>query len=480
MIIERYIIRNYIGPLFFSTSIITFVFIMDFILRYIDLFLGKGVDFFIVLQTFILSLGHMFALIIPMATLPATLMTYGNLSSENEITAMKSSGISLYLMIRPALFLAVFLTAALIAYNNFVLPESNHKLQNLVIDITRKKPAIELKENKFIDAFEGHTIYFRHKDDKTGRIKDIQIFKEVKGAPIPTTIFAEKGKLTYLEKEHVLRMELENGEIHAMPVGGDPSTYRRTIFRNYTLNIEDIDRTLKRTERDYRGDREMNIQQMMEKIRKFRDEIHIAESKMIDAADGQVREVFAFLDPAHRDEIIQKIQEQQDSQNEESSRIPPNDGRRASPRIVQSVQSQRAQGVNQRETLTQKLLESQMKFKETQYRQINRYWVEIHKKFSIPFACIVFILIGSPIAIRMGRSGVNTAVGLSILFFLIYYMCLIGGEKLADRRLISPFLAMWAANIFFGICAFFLIRKSAMEQKLFEWRNLNPLRIFGR
>jgi len=290
---------------------------MDFILRYIDLFLGKGVDFFIVLQTFILSLGHMFALIIPMATLPATLMTYGNLSSENEITAMKSSGISLYRMIRPALFLAIFLTVALIAYNNFLLPESNHKLQNLLIDITRKKPAIELKENKFIDAFEGYTIYFRHKDDKTGRIRDIQIFKEVEGASIPTTIFAEKGRLTYLEKEHVLRMELENGEIHDMPVGGDPSTYRRTKFRNYTLNIEDIDRTLKRTERDYRGDREMNIQQMMDKISKFRDEIHMAESKMIDAADTQVRDVFAFLNPVYRGEITRELLEERGSQNTE-------------------------------------------------------------------------------------------------------------------------------------------------------------------
>jgi lipopolysaccharide export system permease protein len=452
---------------------------MDFILRYIDLFLGKGVDFFIVLQTFILSLGHMFALIIPMATLPATLMTYGNLSSENEITAMKSSGISLYKMIRPALFLAFFLTAALIAYNNFVLPESNHKLQNLLIDIARKKPAIELKENKFIDAFEGHTIYFRHKDDKTGRIRDIQIFKEVKGASIPTTIFAERGKLTYLEREHVLRMELENGEIHAMPVGGDPSTYRRTIFRNYTLNIEDIDRTLKRTERTYRGDREMNIQQMMDKIQKFRDEIHMAESKMTDAANRQMTEMFALLDAEHRRKISSKPAHNQSPQNERESTTQ-HGGRRASPRLVQSAHSTQAQTINQRETLTQKLLESQVKFKETQFRQINRYKVEIHKKFSIPFACIVFILIGSPIAIRMGRSGVNTAVGLSILFFLIYYMCLIGGEKLADRRLVSPTLAMWAANIFFGICAIFLIRKCAMEKKLIEWQSLNPLRIFGR
>jgi lipopolysaccharide export system permease protein len=453
---------------------------MDFILRYIDLFLGKGVNFFIVLQTFILSLGHMFALIIPMATLPATLMTYGNLSSENEITAMKSSGISLYSMIRPALFLALFLTAALIAYNNFVLPESNHKLQNLIIDITRKKPAIELKENKFIDAFEGHTIYFRHKDDKTGRIREIQIFKEVKGASIPTTIFAEKGKLTYLEKEHILRMELENGEIHSMPVGNDPSTYRRTKFRNYTLNIEDIDRTLKRSEREYRGDREMNIQQMMEKIRKFHDEIRMAESKMTDAANRQVRDVFAFLDADYRNEVTREFPEPQNSNRSRGAPVPQSNERRESPRIVQSVQSRQAQSINQRETMTQKLLESQLKFKETQFRQINRYRVEIHKKFSIPFACIVFILIGSPIAIRMGRSGVNTAVGLSILFFLIYYMCLIGGEKLADRRLISPFFAMWAANIFFGVCALVLIRKSAMEQKLIDWHNLNPLRLFGR
>ena len=101
MIFERYILRNYIGPFLFSMAVITFVFIMDFILRYIDLFLGKGVKFHIVLQAFTLSLGHMFALIIPMAVLPATLMTYGNLTSENEITAMRACGYSTYRMIVP-------------------------------------------------------------------------------------------------------------------------------------------------------------------------------------------------------------------------------------------------------------------------------------------------------------------------------------------------------------------------------------------
>ena len=106
MILERYILRNYIGPFIFSMSVITFVFIMDFILNYIDLFLGKGVAFHIVMQVFLLSLGHMFALIIPMAVLPATLMTFGNLASENEITAMKAVGVSMYRMIIPGVLAA--------------------------------------------------------------------------------------------------------------------------------------------------------------------------------------------------------------------------------------------------------------------------------------------------------------------------------------------------------------------------------------
>ncbi len=479
VIIERYILRNYVGPFFFSTSIITFVFIMDFILRYIDLFLGKGVELHTVLLTFVLSLGHMFALIIPMAVLPATLMAIGNLASENEITAMKASGISLYRMIRPAFFLGFFLTGALILYNNYVLPESNHKLQNLLIDIARKKPAIELKENVFIDAFKGYTIYFRHKDDKTGRIRDIQIFKDSKPRGLPTTIVAERGKLRYLEEEHVLRFELENGEIHEMPVGDNPSTYRRTIFKNYTMSIEDVDRSLKRTERSYRGDREMNVRQMREKIASIREEIELAEAKMIEAATRQVADVFRLLDPENRKQFWRG------SQRPDSAGTPAQErhaSARARPevRIVASPSSRRFSELGRQESLSRKILESQIKIKESQLRQINRYQVEIHKKFSIPFACIIFILIGAPIAIRMGRLGLNTAIGLSILVFLIYYVCLIGGEKLADRRLLSPLLSMWGPNIFFGFCAIHLIRRSAQEESLFGWGKLNPRRIFGR
>jgi len=126
-----------------------------------------------------------------------------------------------------------------------------------------------------------------------------------------------------------------------------------------------------------------------------------------------------------------------------------------------------AEGRNEFVTRTE--IETQINKRESFVRQINRYRVEIHKKFSIPFACIIFVLVGSPLAIRMGRSGMNMAVGLSMLFFLVYYVCLIGGEKLADRGFISPVTAMWSPNIFFFVLAVVLLRKAAREQSVSGW-----------
>lgn len=462
MILERYIIRNYVGPFVFSISVITFLFIMDFILRYIELFLSKGVAFLVVLQTFILSLGHMFALIIPMAVLPATLMTFGNLSSENEITAMRANGVSLYRMILPGVVMATLLTFAMILYNNHVLPESNHKLLNLLIDINKKKPTVEIKENVFIDAFKDHTIYVRKKNDKTGLIEDVQIFRYSKPGALPTTIIADRGRLTYIESQHVLRFELEDGHIHEMPEGNDPSTYRRTDFKHYVINIDDIDRSLQRSEREYRGDREMSVAMMREKINSLHSDIAGVETKMADLASAQATTMFALLTPAVRDTVLKK-----------------NDVVGSKPKMY-GLGSSRSKIPQTKAAVTLRALESQKEIKSSYFKQIDRYRVEIHKKYSIPFACIVFVLIGSPIALRLGRSGMNMAIGLSILVFLVYYICLIGGEKLADRQVVSPLVAMWVPNMVFGVIGLFLIRRAAQEQSAIHWKRYIPVKLWRR
>ncbi|MBN1884047.1 MAG: LptF/LptG family permease [Candidatus Krumholzibacteriota bacterium] len=454
-LLDRYILRSHVAPYVFGVAVITFIFVMDFIFRSLDMFIGKGVDILVVLEFFVLSLGHMYALIIPMAVMPATLMAFGQLAAENEVTAMKASGVSLYRMIAPVLFASVLLGGFLVYYNNAILPESNHRLMNLMIAIGKMRPTLEIKENLFSDGIEGYTIYVREKDDRTGEIRDVLITEKKKGAS-PTTIVAARGRMEYLDDRNVLRFELEDGEIHEMPDAGDITSYRRTSFRNFTLNIQDADRSLRRTERSHRGDREMSAGMMRRRIEEIEEDIAAVETKMHRFASreilGKAALVFPeFAGPA--DEAAEPV---------EDGRTPP-----ATPR-TRTISDPAGQTLG--------FLETQTHIIESNRNQISRYGVEIHKKYSIPFSCIVFVLLGAPLAIRAGKKGMTMSVGFSILFFLVYYMFLISGEKLADRRYLDPWLAMWMPNFVLSAAAAFLLHSTVREAQTINWERLDVLK----
>ena len=458
-ILDRYIIKSHVAPYLFGLALITFVFVMDFIFRYLDLFIGKGVDFFVVLEFFVLSLGHMFALIIPMAVMPATLMAFGQLTSENEVTAMKAMGVSLYRMILPVLLAAILLAGGLVFYNNRILPESNHRLMNLMIDIGKMKPTLEIRENIFSEAVEGYTILVREKDDRTGRIEDIQIFEKKRGG-IPKTIIARRGTMRFIAEEGVLRFELEDGEIHDMPDPKDVRTYRRTTFKHLVLNIQDIERKLKRSQRSHRGDREMSAAMMRARIVEIEQNIGGVKNHMhLVAAEPYLNSltphfpVFGDLSPSQ----------------ETASPLPGPTPRKATSQDMRRVAEQVLQ-----------VLETETHVIESNRSQISRYGVEIHKKYSIPFSCIIFILLGAPLAIRSGKRGMTMAVGFSILFFLVYYVFLISGEKLADRRFVAPWLAMWLPNILFTVSAMLLLHSTVREAQTINWKRFNILQRIRR
>jgi lipopolysaccharide export system permease protein len=412
-----------------------------------------------------------------MAVLPATLMSFGNLASENEITAMKSSGISLYRLIVPGLVAATLLTVGLVYYNSHVLPETNHRLMNLVIDITRKKPTVELQPNETIKAIQGYSIYFREKNDRTGEIKDVQIVKHASRGVYPTMINAASGKLKFIEAENVLRFDLVDGEIHELPVRSDLSTYRHTKFKQYTINIKDVDRSLQRSERKHRGDREMSVKMMKEKIDDIRADIDLSKAKIVKSANARMNNTFELLNADVRAERFGTTVDGDSAagaaQEEDGSR------QRFTARTSGGSPGDESKEARN-EYITRQEIETQVGTNKSYLRQINRYHVEIQKKYSIPFACIIFVLIGSPIAIRTGKSGMNMAIGLSILFFLVYYICLIGGEKLADRGFLSPVFAMWSPNILFGALAVLLLWNAARERTVTEWNFAILLKPFRR
>ncbi len=450
-ILDRYILKNHLPPYLFSLAIITFVFIMDFIIRYLDMFIDKGVGFFVVLEFFVLSLGHMFALIIPMSVMPATLMAFGQFASENEVTAMKAMGVSLYRMIAPVIVASIFLGAGLVYYQNNILPESNHRLKGLMIDIMKMKPTLDIKENIFSTAIEGYTILVREKDDRTGRIKDVQIFRTKKGT-VPTTIVADRGRMSFIASENVLRFELEDGEIHEMPDAADISTYRKTLFKNFTINMRDTDRRLERSQHSHRGDREMGAGMMREKVAGLENEISGYERDMHISARKEMVGTLARAMPLDALKVTER--KAADSPLSHTDR-----------RTRQADKNPAEQQMFALETIMRRIIGLE--------DQISRFNVEIHKKYSIPFSCLIFVLLGAPLAIRSGKKGMTMAISFSILFFLVYYVFLITGEKLADRRLLEPWLAMWLPNIVLFGASMLLLWSTVRESQTINWECWN-------
>lgn len=430
-ILHAYILREHIGPFLFGFSVVTFVLIMDFVIDIMDLIIGKGLGAWTILEIFGLNLAWMLALSIPMAVLVASLMAFGRLSADNEITAIKSSGTSLYVILAPTLLAAAVLAFGLLLFNNYVLPEFNHRARNLMSDVSKKRPTLTFKAGIFLDEFPGYNILIKKVNERRSELEGITIYDQRGGEP-PTTILAKKGTLQFSPDGNTLRLDLHDGEIHEVDAT-DPRKYRRVVFKKHTLYMHDVGTKLVRTTSEYRGDREMSAKMMREKITEFSPEIEAHRQQMNELARGSLGRLISADAPLQGPQLI---------------------------KLNQTTLSQ---------------LKTELRAIEHLERQTNSYLVEIHKKFSIPAACIIFVLIGAPLGIMMKRGGIAISMGISLGFFVLYWAFLIGGEELADRRIITPFWAMWSPNILIGGAGILLVRHMVKETTFISWNWTNRL-----
>src|SRR3990172_8535983 len=376
-ILERYVLREHLFPFFLGLSVVVFLLTLDFLFDLVDLAIGKGVGAGIVLELFALSLGWMMALAVPCAVLIAALATFGRLSQDNEIAAMRANGVNLMRIIAAPLLAAAVLGLLLVGFNNYVLPETNHRLYNLMVDVSRKRPTTQISEGVFVDGFEGYNIFVEKVNNRTNEIRGVKIY-QLSSSARPTTILADWGVIHNSPDGRVVTLELHDGEIHEVPPNDQERVYRRLMFKTHIINIRNVGADLERS----------------------------------GGAGGGARGAGVPTKP--RPSLPRG--------GAPSRYIPP---------------------------VTMDLIQMRQLEVETRDRRISGYEVEINKKISIPAACLVFVLVGAPLGIRARRSGMGVAF-ISILFFVFYYLCLAGGEELADRRIVEPWLAMWIPNIVIG------------------------------
>jgi lipopolysaccharide export system permease protein len=430
-LLERYVLRESILPFFLGFGLVTFLFILDFLFDFLDLLLAKNVPPLIVLELFLLALGWITALSFPCGVLVAALMTYGRLAQDNEVTAMRSLGVNVARILRGPMGAAVVLAGLLCLFNNYVLPETNHRFANLRLAIHRKSPAAKIEPGIFIKAFDKYDFMVREIDHKTGEMTDITIYDYTE-SDVPTTILAKRGRMKYMNHSATLKLDLMDGEIHEVPGATQEGRYRRGMFDQHTLYLQNAGAILQRSDRKGRSEREMNIQMMLEEIQKREEQ----KAKQIAQLEEKVKEAgFSSYVAFERTIVPPSFPEVVFSRLGLKS-IPAPDTTVTDPKVLSALMIHRTDLEN---------IE----------RRIDAYEVEIHKKFSIPFACVVFVLVGGPLGIRTRKGGfANMAI--AVAFFIVYYFFLIGGEQLADRRFLSPALAMWLPNILFGLVGIYL------------------------
>ncbi|NNE42993.1 MAG: YjgP/YjgQ family permease [Gemmatimonadetes bacterium] len=424
-ILDRYILGKHVGPFMFAVITITFIFIMRVLVDFLDLFASRNVDFLTILETFLLSLGWIFALTFPMSVLVAVVMAFGRMSQDAELDAMQAGGISFLRTLAPVGAAALVLTGGLFYYNNAVLPEANHRLKTLTADLHKMRPTIAIRERVFLDHFDGYRLLVREVEDDSNIVRDVTIYVIDPREPA-RTIHAPWGELLYNDGGNQLTIRLHDGEIHEVDKE-DQSSYFLLDFETHDLIFDDLGTQLERRQGgSTRGDRELSAGKMQELTEQL-------QAEKVAQADSLVLNVRRDLDE-FRDRVRSA------SVEEDPVRIRPSD-------------------FASRARIQLRKIENAVSRVERKDRDINRYRVEIHKKFSFPFACVVFVLLGAPLGVQMRRGGAGVGGGLSFLFFLVYYMASLGGEKLGDRGIISPALGMWGINIILGGIGLILILK---------------------
>lgn len=432
-ILTRYLLRAHIGPFVFALSVLTGLLLINTVARRFEELAGKGLPIAVIGEVLLLSLPHILALTVPMAVLVAVLYALSQLVAENEITALKASGVNPLRLVVPLLVCGTIFFWGMVYFNDRILPETNHALKNLLIDISRKSPTLELREQVVNEIRTGdrRSRYYLQAgriDPATNRLQDVVIY-DLSAPARDRTIYADRGRMAFCPDQVDLFLFLQDGKINEVNKRR-PDQFQRIFFEEFRIRMEGVGNQLERSSESlFRSDREMTLAMLSASVREREREL----GEVRDELKTEVVEAVRYaLDGKH------KV-----AQREDAAGAEPRRGlRTATPRPGRDEAS--IDAMTRRTGTHVEALASRAK---SLQRRIDAYNVEYHKKYAIAFACLMFVLIGPPLALRFSRGGVGPVIAISLGIFAVYYVMLIGGENLGKDGHMSPFWAMWLANV---------------------------------
>ena len=436
--LDIFVLKSFL--LLFSGTffICLFIFMMQFLWRYVDELVGKGLEINVLAQFFFLSALTLIPLSLPLAILLAALMTFGNFGERYELLSMKAAGIPLFRIIRPVVLFCMFLGVMSFFFQNVIGPKAQKELWTLLVSMKQKSPEVDIPEGVFYSDIEGYNIYVKKKDRDTGILKDILIYNFSDGFENAHIIWAEEGKLELTADKRHLYLHLYNGEqfenLKSQSVISRNVPYRRETFKEkhtliaFDTNFEMVDGNFLNQRSDIKN---MN-------------EISLAIDSLNMYADSVGRAMYSdAMKSTYRKPILTKT----DSTKIEKEHLAVIN----TDSILNGMTSaQKLKTLNTTEMRLASLI-SDWSMKSYMTRDadnnIRRHQSDWHKKITLSLACIIFFFIGAPLGGIIRKGGLGAPVVVSIFLFIVYYIIWMMGERAAREGVLEPWQGMWISSV---------------------------------
>lgn len=450
--LDKLILKSFIGPFVVTFFIAFFVLMMQGLWKYLDDLVGKGLDFITICQFLWYACASLLMLAMPIAILISSIMTFGNLGESFELVAIKSSGVSLLRFMRPLIGLTILLCGITFLFANYVIPYANLKFTTLYSDIYVKKPAFDLKEGVFFTHIPNYAIKVGKKDSDGRTIHNIIIFEQNNSIQ-DNCIVAEKGVMKISDDEKYLEFNLENGYRYQERGNlSDSSTeYTRLGFKEFK-KLFDLSVLQKQQTNDSIFSK--NFKMLSARQLSFN----------IDSLKKDRKQLEKTFDKIKRNELIyaalpEKIWKQS------NPKIHPDDYKKMFSDSINNRIKQYA--LNKIASIKSGISQFNVD-KEVKEKDITMHLIEWHRKYSISLACLILFFIGAPLGAIIRKGGLGMPLVVAIVFFLIFHLLSLFGEKFVKQDILSPIIGMWLAIIVLAPVGIFLTYKAMNDSQLFN------------
>ncbi len=460
--VDTFVLKSFIGPLIFTFFIVLIILILQFLWMYIDELAGKGLDFRVVTELLYHFAMTFVPTALPLAILLASLMTFGNMGEFCELTALKSSGISLQRIMRPLIVLISLIAVVSFFFSNNVLPYSTQKARTLLYDIRRKKPDINIQAGSFYNGVPDFSIKITSKEPVTNRLDNLIIYDHREKRGNTSVILADSGYMKTTPDGSGLIMTLYNGysfnEIDEKNVNQNQRKFptRKDFFKEQTITISLTGFDLERSEQGL-----FKSNSAMLNISQLTFYIDSMNQKHNEKMANQFREFSnsriytqktSFKRPADKPATTDNARPPRQFEIKEIlDSMPASDKGIALTRAITGIKDATSYLTERNESMHWEI------------KSIKKYEVEWNRKLTMSFACLVFFFIGAPLGAIIRKGGLGTPAVISVFFFVIYYVVSISAQKLVEEDIIGTFAGMWAASYLLLPIGIFLTYKATTD-----------------